>query len=87
MKTVISYSLVSFFENFEKKISSYFLADTAGYVSLWYIGDYACKQPDSKEKQMKFAEEKTRILAKFSSHLRSTITGIFYRKIKDDDVL
>jgi len=66
----------------EKKISSYFLADTAGYVSLWYIGDYACKQPDSKEKQMKFAEEKTRILAKFSSHLRSTIAGIFYRKSK-----
>jgi hypothetical protein len=77
MKIVISYLLVSFLENFENK-DSYFLADTAGYVSLWYIGDYACKQPDTKEKQMKLAEEKKRILAKFSSNFRSTITGIFF---------
>ncbi|CAF4682608.1 unnamed protein product, partial [Rotaria sp. Silwood1] len=53
-----------------------FTSDTAGYVALWFIGDYAYKQPDSKEKQMKLIEEKNRILTYFSSNLHSNSTDI-----------
>ncbi|CAF3133584.1 unnamed protein product [Rotaria sp. Silwood2] len=53
-----------------------FTSDTAGYVALWFIGDYACKQPDSKEKQMKLIEEKNRILTHFASSLHSNSAGL-----------
>lgn len=51
------------------------LADTAGYVSLWYIGDYACKPPDSKEKQNRLIEDKNRLMSKFAFSLHSNIPG------------
>ncbi|CAF1256928.1 unnamed protein product [Adineta steineri] len=60
----------------DEKCNILFTSDTAGYVALWFIGDYACKQPDSKEKQMKLVEEKNRILTKFSSNLHTTTNEI-----------
>ena len=51
------------------------LGDTAGYVALWFIGDYACKPLDSKEKQSKLLEDKSRILTKFSSSEHPTTIG------------
>ncbi|CAF1193148.1 unnamed protein product [Rotaria sordida] len=53
----------------DEKCNILFTSDTAGYVALWFIGDYACKQLDSKEKQMKLMEEKNQILTYFSSSL------------------
>ncbi|CAF0802219.1 unnamed protein product [Rotaria sp. Silwood1] len=60
----------------DEKCNLLFTSDTAGYVALWFIGDYAYKQPDSKEKQMKLIEEKNRILTYFSSNLHSNSTDI-----------
>ena len=50
-------------------------ADTAGYVAVWFIGDYACKPADTREKQLTLIEEKNRIVDKFASHLHATSYG------------
>ncbi|UJR21713.1 hypothetical protein I4U23_024790 [Adineta vaga] len=60
----------------DEKCNLLFTSDTAGYVAVWFIGDYACKPADSKEKQSKVMEEKSRILTKFSSSLHSTTANI-----------
>ncbi|CAF3718733.1 unnamed protein product [Rotaria sp. Silwood1] len=68
----------------DEKCNLLFTSDTAGYVALWFIGDYAYKQPDSKEKQMKLIEEKNRILTYFSSNLHSNSTGFLPKQIPED---
>ncbi|CAF3322328.1 unnamed protein product [Rotaria socialis] len=59
-----------------EKCNILFTSDTAGYVAVWFIGDYACKLPDSKEKQMKLNEEKNQILTHFSSRLHANSVAI-----------
>ncbi|CAF0817430.1 unnamed protein product [Adineta ricciae] len=59
----------------DEKCNILFTCDTAGYVALWFVGDYACKPSDSKEKQSKLLEDKSRILTKFSSSKHPTTIG------------
>ncbi|CAF0811531.1 unnamed protein product [Adineta ricciae] len=71
----------------DEKCNILFTCDTAGYVALWFIGDYACKPLDSKEKQSKLLEDKSRILTKFSSSKHPTTIDIQEMKNQSEQKL
>ncbi|CAF0923785.1 unnamed protein product [Didymodactylos carnosus] len=62
-------------------------ADTAGYIALWYIGDYAIKHPDTKEKQNLLMESKRQIFQKFHTQMMSPIPGIQEMRDRAERVL